>query len=159
MSIELKWEIRAVIIQKSQWAGYALIWTDRDFQQCPSQTASNRLLFHWAICLTVPWLDKLSYAGKCTSIGVFCNEWLLLIRMSFSKKPKNTCLHMYLMLETNSSFRTSWVKQKWNVHVITICIQVCFRDLLLYWHRKMTYMFLCLLQMHHDVDVTEITPK
>lgn len=157
MSIELKWEIRTVIIQKSQWAGYALIWTDRDFQHCPSQTASNRLLFHWAICLTVPWLDKLSSAGKCTSIVVFCNEWLLLIRMSFSKKKtKNTCLHMYLMLETNSSFRTSWVKQKMkctcNYHMYTSVFSG------IYYYIDIVKWRTCFC-VYYDVDVTEITPK
>lgn len=77
--------IRDVIIQKSRWTGYALVWTDKD---CPSQTYCNRLLFHWAICLTVTWLDELSYAGKRTSIVVCCNEWLLLIHVCISKKKQ-----------------------------------------------------------------------
>lgn len=84
----LRWNeklIRDVIIQKSRWTGYALVWTDKD---CPSQTYCNRLLFHWAICLTVTWLDELSYAGKRTSIVVCCNEWLLLIHVCISKKKK-----------------------------------------------------------------------
>lgn len=114
--------IRDVIIQKSRWTGYALVWTDKD---CPSQTYCNRLLFHWAICLTVTWLDELSYAGKRTSIVVCCNEWLLLIHVCISKKKKNNKrIHVYLVLGTDRSFRTSWVKQLW--YVITICKQVCF---------------------------------